>query len=741
MVPNRSVRLALVLASLLVLPLACEEDPYFESQISGWTQPAEAIEDKQERQRAAVEALATATPDTKQILFGDLHVHSSYSWDGFLFTLPMVGGEGAHPPADVCDFARYCSNLDFYALTDHAESLIPENWQASKESVRECNARAGDLDNPDVVAYMGFEWSQAGLTPDTHWGHRNVIFPLTTDDQLPARPIGAGPKPEMMAGLRDMIHTARLFQPGSWGRYSAYSDFLGKVIEWEVCEEGIDSRELPLTCQEFASDPMALHEKLDQWGFDVLEIPHGTTWGTYTPAGSDISKHLDAAQYDPEKQTLIEVMSGHGNSERYRSFREFELAEDGSRICPEPTADYLPCCWQAGEIMRSRCADLSSQECEDRVVQARQYAADTDVRPNRVFVDAAPEEWLDCGQCRDCLKPAFDYRPQESVQYAMALAKPAADPDGGDALRFRYGFVGSSDGHTGRPGTGYKQLERGMMTDAVGRPDPLLSRIGELANRMDDPQTPSRPGRGEIGIQGTDNRVQSFLYPGGLAAVHSNDRSRESIWAAMKRKEVYGTTGPRILLWFDLLNGGPEPLPMGSEIRMKENPQFQARAAGSFEPKPGCPEWAREGLPADRLERLCRDECYNPSDTRRKITAIEVIRIRPQQTADEGVDLLIEDPWLRHECAPDADGCVFEFEDAEYVESGRDALYYVRAIEEESLALNGDPLFTKFNEAGNAVSVTLCRDDFGADGCPAPVRENAWSSPIFVDQLVDVAEQ
>ena len=128
MVPNRSVRLALVLASLLVLPLACEEDPYFESQISGWTQPAEAIEDKQERQRAAVEALATATPDTKQILFGDLHVHSSYSWDGFLFTLPMVGGEGAHPPADVCDFARYCSNLDFYALTDHAESLIPENW-------------------------------------------------------------------------------------------------------------------------------------------------------------------------------------------------------------------------------------------------------------------------------------------------------------------------------------------------------------------------------------------------------------------------------------------------------------------------------------------------------------------------------------------------------------------------------------------------------------------------------------
>ena len=112
--------------------------------------------------------------------------------------------------------------------------------------------------------------------------------------------------------------------------------FLGKVIDWDVCEEGVDTRELPATCQEFATDPMALHEKLDQWGFDVLEIPHGTTWGTYTPSGTDISKHLDPKQYDPDKQTLIEVMSGHGNSERYQSFREFELAEDGSRTCPEP---------------------------------------------------------------------------------------------------------------------------------------------------------------------------------------------------------------------------------------------------------------------------------------------------------------------------------------------------------------------------------------------------------------------
>ncbi|MBW2722994.1 MAG: DUF3604 domain-containing protein [Deltaproteobacteria bacterium] len=715
--------------------LSCGQDEHFEDAIAGRTKPARVLVESSRRQMRARAALGRVAAPDKQILFGDLHVHSSYSWDGFLFTLPMVGGEGAHPPADACDFARYCSNLDFYALTDHAESLFPAHWEASKESVRQCNALAGDPTNPDLVAYTGFEWSQAGLTPEDHWGHRNVIFPETDDASLPRRPIGAGAKRELLGELGGMMKMIRWMQPTAWGRYTGYADFLETVTSWERCEEGIDTRELPPSCQEVAEDPSVLHEKLDQWGFDALEIPHGTTWGTYTPVGSDIAKHLDPEQFDPQRQVLIEIMSGHGDSEKYQSFRAVEIADDGSRICPEPTVDYLPCCWQAGEIMRSRCGDLSSEECERRVELAREYAAEADLRPHQVFPDAAPESWLDCGQCRDCVKPSFGYRPLESVQYAMALSEADAGPSSQEPLRFRYGFVASSDGHTGRPGTGYKQLERSMMTDAIGRPSSIVDRFSALAQRMDDPQMPQRPVRSVIGVRGSDMRVQSFLYPGGLAAVHAGDRSRESIWRAMKRREVYGTSGPRILLWFDLLNGGPEPMPMGSEVRLAINPRFSVRAVGSLEPSPGCPDWAREGLPAARLERLCRDECYNPSDTRRKIEAIEIVRIRPQRSASEGIDLLIDDPWLRHECSGDAAGCSFEFEDPEYAASGRDALYYARALEEASMALNGDPLFPEFDIEGRVVSVRLCRGEGGVDGCPAPVQERAWSSPIFVDQL------
>ena len=34
----------------------------------------------------------------------------------------MAGGEGAHPVSDACDYARFCSGLDFWAITDHADA-------------------------------------------------------------------------------------------------------------------------------------------------------------------------------------------------------------------------------------------------------------------------------------------------------------------------------------------------------------------------------------------------------------------------------------------------------------------------------------------------------------------------------------------------------------------------------------------------------------------------------------------
>jgi hypothetical protein len=321
----------------------------------------------------------------------------------------------------------------------------------------------------------------------------------------------------------------------------------------------------------------------------------------------------------------------------------------------------------------------------------------------------------------------------------MALSNFEEGGPDGDPMRFRYGFLASSDNHTARPGTGYKQYGRRMMTEAGG---PRSSFYDSLARRMQspgdaDPRVP-QPVPQEAGLLSADiERVTSFLHPGGLVAVHAEGRSREAIWRALGRREVYGTSGPRILLWFDLLNGPGGPIPMGSSLAFSGTPRFEVRAAGAFVQKEGCPEESLEGLSPERLERLCRGECYHASDRRHPIVAIEVIRIRPQAHSGEDVNDLIEDPWKRFECEPRAEGCVVHFEDPDYADSGRDVLYYARAIQEATPAVNGANLRAEFDAEGNVIRTSPCFGDNRTpfdDDCLAPVEERAWSSPIFLDQ-------
>jgi len=425
----------LVASALLGLATACGGiDVESPGTAEGEPRPAEHVATVRANQLEANARLGLteeSAPPPKQILFGDLHVHTSYSWDGLLSTLPLMGGEGVHPPADACDFARYCADLDFFALTDHAETLTHEQWELSKESIRQCNALAGDAADPDLVAFMGFEWSQAGLTPETHWGHRCVVFPETTDEALPPRPIGSRDSTARYERFAGLMNGVRWLQPHQFATYTTLRNRFREFASVPICSEGVDTRELSLECREIAPTPRDLYDRLDRLGVDALAIPHGTTWGVYTPATTTIDKHLDPAQYDPERQPLVEIMSGHGNSEEYRSFRERHFDANGDPTCPEPTEDYLPCCWQAGEIMRARCGDLPADECERRVELARSYGARAWTRPQQIFPDAEFEDWLDCDQCRDCFKPSFGYRPRESVQYAMALSRSDAQtPDG-----------------------------------------------------------------------------------------------------------------------------------------------------------------------------------------------------------------------------------------------------------------------------------------------------------------------
>jgi hypothetical protein len=675
----------------------------------------------------------------KQILFGDLHVHTTFSPDAFMRSLPMLQGEGAHPPADACDFARFCSGLDFWSINDHAEGVTPRHWAETKEAIRQCNAVAGDPANPDVVAFLGWEWTQVGITPQDHYGHKNVIFRDTAEDRVPKRPISAlssrlagalRQRPPLWQRIQfplfDFAHRQRYFD------FGLYQEEINAV---PLCPHGVDTRNLPLDCHESADTPQELYEKLAQWGFDTIVIPHGTTWGFYTPPGSTFDKQLTAAQNDPEKQILFEIYSGHGNSEHYRDWRAVTFDADGEVQCPRPSKDYLPCCWQAGEIVRSRCGDIPADQCERRVEEARLNYARAGVAGHVTLPGTAIEEWKDCGQCRDCFNPAFDMRPGNSAQYVLALGNFDAP---GRPARFHFGFIGSSDNHTARPGTGYKEYDRRMMTEAAGAVDAATRRriLGPEPDRTAE-SVPFDIDRTELqGFQLVDiERQASFFMTGGLVAVHSEGRDRDSIWKALKRREVYGTSGDRILLWFDLLNGPNGAQPMGSEVTMAGTPQFRVRAAGAFVQKPGCPDSSVQSLSPERLEYLCRGECYNPGDRRRLITRIEVVRVRPQMRPGEPVGKLIDDPWKRFDCPPDPGGCSIEFDDPDYVASRREATYYVRAIEEPTPAVNAGGLRCKYDADGNCVKVDPCYGDYRTpydDDCLSPNEERAWSSPIYL---------
>ena len=188
---------------------------------------------------------------------------------------------------------------------------------------------------------------------------------------------------------------------------------------------------------------------------------------------------------------------------------------------------------------------------------------------------------------------------------------------------------------------------------------------------------------------------------GGLVAVHSAGRDRQSIWDAMGRKEVYGTSGDRILLWFDLIEGGDRS-PMGSQLARTETPRFEVSAMGAFEQKPGCPADSLRAVAEDRLLRLCGGECYHPGDARKPIERIEVVRIRPQVNAGEYVGDLIEDPWLVLPCASGAESCTVQFADPDFASAGRDTLYYVRAHQSATPTINGAQLRCEYDEEGSA---------------------------------------
>ena len=639
----------------------------------------------------------------KQIFFGDLHVHTTFSQDAFLFSLPMLQGEGAHPPSDACNFARFCSSLDFFSITDHAEGMTQRMWEDSVKSIRNCDA-VSDESKKDLIVFAGWEWTQMGTSPENHYGHKNVI--LKDLDNIPRVPIGAG-----LTGLDELIENDLTpFLP-------LIADFPPEQIDFDFLKFRDESYSIPFCdegnseskeCKDRALTPRELFNKIDELGLEALVIPHGTTWGIHSPPNSKLSSQLFNENHDPDKQRLIEVYSGHGNSEIYKNFLHTQETNKEEFTCPLPTNNFEPCCWRAGEIVNQQCIDETGKACEDKAEKVRnEFASNASSLFRFSLVEGATQEdWKQCGQLQDSFLPAYTYRPKMSAQAALASQVNTENV----VNSFKLGLIGSTDNHKARAGAGYKEFARKAMGDSWGAKDNLTWILP--------------PERGA-----------SFYSTGGLVAVHAGNLDREEIYGSLYKREVYATSGERILLWFNLKKDN-EIIPMGSETSFSRIPVFEVKAVGSYKQMPGCPDYVTNTMSKDEISRLCLNECYNPSNERNKIDRIEIVKITPTEKL-YALEDAIQDPWQVFECEDDGEGCSISFEDADYTEEKVSSLYYVRAIQEETLAVGGDPLRCELNSQGECIKINPCYasgPDFNPnDDCLAPIGERAWSSPIFLN--------
>ena len=355
------------------------------------------------------------TTEQKQIFFGDLHVHTTFSQDAFFFSLPMLQGEGVHPPSDACNFARFCSALDFFSITDHAEGLTQDMWDKTIKATKSCNAVSSSPEK-DLIAFAGWEWTQMSGemgSPEDHYGHKNVI--LKDLKNLPKVPIGAG-----LTGLDYILKsriTPSLMLLADFPPEKIDFDFLAyrnETYSIPPCSQLDEKEILQRECKEEASTPRKLFNRLDELNLEALVIPHGTTWGIHAPANATMSSQLTMNQHDPNRQRLFEIYSGHGNSEVYKDVKHFLKTSDGKNICPEPTKGFEPCCWRAGEIAKQQCHLKGEGSCEEKGVEIKQEFVNriTDITRFGIIEGASPEDWMQCGQLKNEFLPAYTYRPQ-----------------------------------------------------------------------------------------------------------------------------------------------------------------------------------------------------------------------------------------------------------------------------------------------------------------------------------------
>jgi len=263
---------------------------------------------------------------------------------------------------------------------------------------------------------------------------------------------------------------------------------------------------------------------------------------------------------------------------------------------------------------------------------------------------------------------------------------------------YRLGLVASTDTHNGTPGAVDERT--------------FLGHRGNVDARVEDR------------LGGAAFRSGPIFSPGGLTAVWAEENSRDSIFAALRRREVYGTSGPRIALRFfagwdfaadlceapDILAAADAGgVPMGATLPARPVHAGAPALAVWANRDPGTPQ--HPGTPLQRLQ-IIKGWSENGAAYQRVIDVAG--------DADEGAT-------VGPDCTPTGSGfdslCTV-WSDPDF-SPHQDAFYYARVIENPSCRWTA----WQCNTATDPENLASCNDPDLA----RVLQERAWSSPIWYD--------
>jgi hypothetical protein len=565
------------------------------------------------RPRAATAESDEPASSRRRVLFGELHLHTSYSFDAYGFSPSRVDPDAAYRFArgEAIDYlgksVRRHAPLDFMAVTDHAEYMgflnridDPQSELSGSAFAREYRALKESLD-------------PGALT-------RQVLKKLADPEQLQA----LGANAAMRSAWQRTIEAANAnYRPGEFTTFIGYEWTSHPDDRYNLHRNVIfrgDSAPEPFSATD-SKRPEDLWRYLEgnrARGIDVLAIPHNSnaSEGRMFDWTDSDGKPIDAAyaRRRARNEPLVEIYQGKGQSETHPAlspndeFAQFEILD---RLVPRLDLPGKP----PGSYVR---------EALGRGLAIEQRTGEN---PYRFGVVAATD---------------FHNGLATSAEDAFALA------DGFDA-------------QVNPPGR--EQARAYLKEPATTVPDPKL------------------------------------MGSGGLTGVWAERNTRDAIFAALERRETFGTSGTRIQL--RLFGGWTYPVDMLERRDWLERAYREGVPMGSDLPPPpasGAPVfliWVLKAPDGANLDRAQIVKVWLDGDTAREMVFDAALSDGNRLGAAQ---------FLQYWRDPEFDPL-------------QPAVYYLRALEIET------PRWTTLLAARHELAPP--------QGSPATVRERAWSSPIW----------